>query len=204
MARLYPCSGQNKRSWTISIARIIGWLLRGVHAGENHLLWNHAALADAPQTISLTSPAFAPAGPIPLRHAGQGVGQNISPALAWDGVPPDAEELVLVVEDPGAPLPRPFVHWIVTGIAPSSHSLVEGVPSVAIGGLSFGRNSFGRSDYAGPRALPGHGVHDYVFQMVALNRALGFEGPPSRAELVRALPGAVIARGRLTGTFERT
>jgi Raf kinase inhibitor-like YbhB/YbcL family protein len=193
----------SKRRWTISIARIIGRLLRGVHAGEKHLLWNHAALADAPQTISLMSPAFAPAGPIPRRHAGQGVGQNISPALAWDGVPLDAAELVLVVEDPGAPLPRPFVHWIVTGIAPASRSLVEGVPS-AIGGLWFGRNSFGRSDYAGPRALPGHGAHDYVFQMVALNRALGFEAPPSRAELAHALPGAVIARGRLTGTFERT
>ncbi len=119
-------------------------------------------------------------------------------------MPQDAVELVLVMEDPAAPLPRPFVHLIATGIAPASRGLAEGALSATAGGIVVGRNSFRRNEYAGPRALPGHGVHDYVFQLFALNRTLAFAALPSRAALMRLLPGAVIARGRLVGTFERT
>jgi Raf kinase inhibitor-like YbhB/YbcL family protein len=179
-------------------------MLRGVRAGEAKLAWNHPAMASAPDLIILTSPAFADGGLIPRRHAGNGVGDNISPPLAWRGVPPETVELTLVMEDPDAPLPRPFVHLVVAGVPPVPEALAEGALSGGADKFLMGRNMLRQTSYAGPRALPGHGVHRYVFELFALNRKLSFQNPPSLAELMAAMDGAVIARGRLEGTFERT
>jgi phosphatidylethanolamine-binding protein (PEBP) family uncharacterized protein len=74
---------------------LIARLLRGVRAGEKHLAWNHPAIRSAPSSIQLTSTAFAPGAPIPVQYAGKGVGQNISPDLAWENIPDGAVELVL-------------------------------------------------------------------------------------------------------------
>jgi phosphatidylethanolamine-binding protein (PEBP) family uncharacterized protein len=81
--------------------------------------------------------------------------------------------------------------------------LQEGALEATQSGRVLGRTSAGRVAYAGPRALPGPGPHRYVFQLLALDRTLSFDRPPSRAELLRALDGAVLARGRLDATFEQ-
>jgi Raf kinase inhibitor-like YbhB/YbcL family protein len=188
-----------------AIVRMIGKALRGIRAGDRHLLWNDQAVADAPELMSLTSPAFAAGSIVPVRYAGIGVGENISPPLRWSDVPSGAAELVLVVQDPDAPLPRPVVHAIATGIAPHRDGLSEGELSpTAAPAIRLGRGSFGRLGYAGPRALPGHGPHRYVFQLVAVQRALAFEHPPTLAELSSAIRGCVMARGRLTAIFEQS
>src|SRR5258708_2777783 len=184
---------------------LIARLLRGVRAGEAHLAWNHPAVRSAPSSIQLTSPAFAPGTPIPVRYAGKGVGQNISPALAWENLPEGAVELVLVMEDPDAPLRQPFVHLVATAIPPQLSGFPEGALSdgAAALGVRLGRGSFNRSGYTGPRALPGHGPHRYLFELFALNRRLDFPAPPTRAQLMQALHGAVIGRGQLEGIFEQ-
>src|SRR4051812_41288959 len=89
------------------MGRVLGRLLRGIHAGEKHLAWNDPAVRGAPASIVLTSPSFEAGSCIPKRHAGKGVGENVSPPLSWSGVPPHAAELLVIVEDPDAPLPRP-------------------------------------------------------------------------------------------------
>jgi len=179
-------------------------LLRNVRAGEKSLVWYHPSIATAPASIVLSSPSFGAGHPIPPKHAGKGVGDNISPALSWTGVPSESEELALVFEDRDAPLPHPFVHVIVVGIPAETSSLNEAALSMVPPAQGMlGRNSFRRQAYAGPRALPGHGPHYYAFQLLALRRKLTFERPPDRKTLLAALEGAVIARGRLDGTFER-
>ncbi|WP_084799971.1 YbhB/YbcL family Raf kinase inhibitor-like protein [Bradyrhizobium sp. Ai1a-2] len=185
--------------------RFIARTLRNVRAGEHKLAWYRAGIASAPSSILLSSSCFAAGGLIPRRHAGKNVGENISPALAWSGVLPEAAELVMIVEDPDAPLPRPFVHAIVIGISPTASSLAEGALSAPSGNPNFmlGRNSFGRSAYAGPRALPGHGPHRYAFQIFALRRRLTLTEPASRSRMLSALGDDVIARGRIDGIFER-
>jgi Raf kinase inhibitor-like YbhB/YbcL family protein len=186
-------------------ARLIGKALRGLRAGDRHLAWNDPAFATAAAAIRLTSPAFAEGGAIPVRYAGAGVGDNVSPPLTWSGVAAEATELVLVMQDPDAPLPRPVVHVIATGIAPSGHGLAEGAlgPSVSPQ-IRLGRASFGRRAYAGPRPLPGHGPHRYVFQLVALHAPLVLARPPNLRELLFALRGNALARGWLIGTFEQS
>jgi hypothetical protein len=185
-------------------ARWIGRLLRPFKAGEQKLAWHHPACATAPVTLDLRSDGFGAAQAIPLRYAGQGVGDNLSPPLAWNKPPAGTRELVLIVEDPDAPLPRPFVHAIVCGIGPERDGLAEGALSADLpAGLSMGLNSFRKQAYAGPRALPGHGPHGYRFQLFALDQPLHFDQAPTLARLLPAMAGHVLARGQLKGWFER-
>ena len=50
----------------------LGRLLRGVHAGEAKLAWSSPAFRGVPETLRLTSGAFAPEGPIPRMYSGRG------------------------------------------------------------------------------------------------------------------------------------
>ena len=185
--------------------RTIGRLLRPVRAGERHLACRDPRIADPPATILLTSPAFADGSPIPARHAGAGVGDNISPGLAWAGLPEETAELVLIVQDPDAPLLRPVTHLIAMGIAPGDGGLPEGALAPRAGSsVAFGVGSFGRAGYAGPRPVRGHGPHRYVFQMFALDRPLSFPARPGLAGVVPAMAGTVLSQGVLTGTYKRT
>ena len=182
---------------------VLGQILRGVHAGEEHLVWNAVDAASA-APIALSSPAFPAGALIPARHAGAGVGENVSPELAWSGIPADARELVVVIEDPDAPLPRPVVHAIAYGISPTATSLGDGaLSSPRAEGHARGKGFLGRCHYGGPRPIPGHGPHRYVFQLFALRRPLSFPEAPSRRQLVAQMHGAVLARGRLDGLYER-
>lgn len=178
---------------------MLGWLLRACRRHDRYLAWNR--LDAAPDTVQLTSPAFADGAAMPQRFAGTGVGENLSPPLAIAGVPPDADALVLILQDPDAPVPRPVVH-LIAWLAPATTALAEGALNAGAP-IHFGRGSLGHSGYAGPRPVPGHGPHRYIFQLFAVR---GVPPLPSRAGLkavLRAINGHVIARGRCTGTYER-
>jgi Raf kinase inhibitor-like YbhB/YbcL family protein len=184
--------------------RLLGKLLRGFHAGPRHLARHHPALRDVPDTIRLQSASFASGGTIPTRYAGLGVGENISPALQWSGVPGSSRELVLIMEDPDAPLRRPVVHMIALGIAPTRTSFSEGALSPgASGEVRFGLGSFNRTGYHGPRTVPGHGAHRYLLQMIALRNPLNFTQPPKLDAVLAAAAGNVLAWGQIVGLFER-
>ncbi len=184
---------------------MIGRLLRGVHAGEKQLIWNSKALAAAPDTLSLTSAAFEDGGRMPLRCVSPALGGgDASPGLTWAGVPPNTDELLIVAQDPDAPLPRPVVHMIVTGIPGDWRSLPERIASLpAAAPLRLGRISFGRIGYMGPKPPKGHGKHRYIFQIVAVERALNLPEHASLKAVLQALGGSrALARGRLTGLYD--
>ncbi len=96
------------------VERALGTLLRGARADEKYLAFNDPRFAAAPATISLTSSAFVTGSPMPKRYAGPGIGDNISPPLGWTDLPAATRELVLIMQDPDAPLPRPVTHVAVT------------------------------------------------------------------------------------------
>ena len=191
------------RDCRMSIESTLGRLLRSVRAGDRRLVWNDPRL-DAPATLRLSSPAFGDGGPVPPRSAGAGVGDNVSPALEWTGVPAGAEELAIIVQDPDAPLPRPVTHLIAYGVDPNSRGAPEGAFDAGqTGSIRLGRGSFGRVGYQGPRPVAGHGPHRYVFQMLALAKPLHFGSPPHLTMVTAAMAGIVLARGMLTGSYER-
>jgi Raf kinase inhibitor-like YbhB/YbcL family protein len=187
-----------------AIERTIGRWLSSVRAGDRHLAWNDPAVNGAPDTIGLASSAFADGAAMPRRYAGAGVGENMSPPLHWSNAPPGTKELVLIVQDPDAPMPRPIVHLVATGISPESTSLPEGALSPRQGSaIKLGRGSLGQIGYVGPRPVRGHGPHRYIFQIFALSRNLALPEKPKLRAVMSAMSGTVLTRGKLVGTFEQ-
>lgn len=148
-------------------------------------------------TITVTSPAFDDGSRIPKKYTGDG--EDVSPPLTWTGVPEGTQEIALICDDPDAPTPAPWVHWVLYKIPPATTSLKEGSP----GGALEGKNDFGRSGYGGPMPPPGHGVHNYSFRIYALEKKLDLKTGVTKEELLKAMEGSVIAQGRLVGTYER-
>jgi Raf kinase inhibitor-like YbhB/YbcL family protein len=184
-------------------ARWIGRILRGVRAGERHCASNHAALFGVPEVISLKSEWFQNGKQMPLRSAGIGAGENISPPLSWSGVPAGTLELAILMEDPDAPLPRPFVHMIAYRISPDKSGVGEGSLAHRAPGVAFGRSTAGAQGYMGPRPVPGHGFHRYIFQILALSRRTVFSSAPKIKVFLDGISGSVIGRGILIGIYER-
>ena len=183
----------------------VGRALQGVRGSAADLVCADEAFAAVPEVIQLTSPAFAQNGEIPPLYTEDG--ERISPPLVWIGVPPEAESLVLLIEDQDSPTPRPLVHAILADMKPTDGELAAGaLPSPGHAGqdLGMGRNSYMQRAWLPPDPPCGHGAHRYVFQMYALDTVPEFRSVPGRSALVDALRGHVIARGTLVGTYQRT
>ena len=147
-----------------------------------------------PTDFTITSAAFADAGPIPREYTCRG--QDVSPALAWRGVPPGTAALVLFVDDPDG---RDWVHWSVLDLPGADGGLPRGV-SPSVDPPRQGRNDFGRIGYGGP--CPPSGNHHYRFTLYALAAPLGLPGHPGGAAIRAALGGAtVLGKATLVGTY---
>jgi Raf kinase inhibitor-like YbhB/YbcL family protein len=155
--------------------------------------------------ITLTSTAFAHNQPIPRRHTGDG--EDRSPPLSWSGVPERTRELALICDDPDAPTPQPWVHWVIYKIPATATALPEGIPAAAAltspAGALQGKNTWGTIGYRGPAPPRGHGVHHYHFRLYAL--AAPLEAPPGleKEALLAKMKDLVLAEGELIGTYQR-
>lgn len=164
------------------------------------------ARSDAEEALEVSSVSFEDEGSIPVAHSADG--HNASPPLGWDGAPEEAQSFVLLVEDPDAAEPKPFVHWIVYDIPAGTSSLREGLPTDPVlpepQGAKQGTNSRGQIGYMGPRPPLEDGPHAYHFQVFALDiPELGLEPGATRDDVLAAIEGHVIALGEHVGTFER-
>jgi Raf kinase inhibitor-like YbhB/YbcL family protein len=122
-------------------------------------------------TLSVKSGIFENEAAIPPAHSAEG--HDASPPLSWRDAPSDAESLVLLMEDPNAAEPRPFVHWVVYDIPAQTTSLREAQPTDPVlpspEGAKQGINSCGQIGYFGPRPPQGDSPHAYHFQLFALD-----------------------------------
>jgi len=155
-------------------------------------------------TMTLTSPSFAAGGEIPRRHTCQG--QDVSPALAWAGVPAGAKTLALVVDDPDAPDPAApkttWVHWVVFDIPATATGLPEGAGAAPPSGAHAAKNDWGRAAWGGP--CPPVGRHRYFFTLYALDVSLPPDPVSTKADLEDAMQGHVLASAQLRGTYEKS
>jgi Raf kinase inhibitor-like YbhB/YbcL family protein len=156
-------------------------------------------------SLILHSPAFSPGTTIPRRHTGDG--EDLSPPLSWSGLPPETRELALIVDDPDAPTPQPWVHWVISKISPLEQGIAEGVhvkpaPSFPAGALQ-GKNSWGTVGYRGPAPPKGHGVHHYHFRLYVLDAPLGVTAGLDKPGLLKAMQGHILAESELVGTYQR-
>ena len=152
--------------------------------------------------LLLTSPAIAPGSGIPSQYTCDGA--DISPPLAWSGVPGGTQSLVLVVDDPDAPS-GVFRHWAVFDIPAGSSGLDVGYSAARPAtGFHEARNDFGKPGYGGPCPPKGHGVHHYHFRLFAIRRpSLNLEDSATALEVLNAVQPYVIERTELVGTYRR-
>jgi len=151
--------------------------------------------------IQITSSAFNEGNPIPKKYTCDG--EDISPPLAWSGVPAGAKSLALIVDDPDAPVGT-WVHWVIFGLPPTLNGLNEGIaktPQVE-GGAIQGNNDFRRPGYGGP-CPPRGKQHRYFLKLYALDTSLTLKAGSSKADLEKAMRGHVLAQGQLMGTYSR-
>lgn len=149
-------------------------------------------------TLALRSPAFADGAPIPAAFDHDS--GDHSPPLAWDGVPDGTAELVLLVDDPDAPIEGSFVHWVLYGLDPNRRGLAEGELA---GEAEAGTNEFGAPGYLGPAPPPGDPPHRYLFRLIAVDTHFGSTSSPATRRPRRPSTEHVLAEARLHGTYQR-
>ena len=143
------------------------------------------AEGDKPMAMKLESSALAAGAKFDKRFTGDG--SDVSPPLAWHNPPAGTRQFALICDDPDAPSPRPWVHWVIYGIAADVHGLPEGLPAeprlTEPAGAMQGRNTWtsGRViGYRGPAPPPGK-PHHYHFRLYALDAPLDVKPGLERA-----------------------
>lgn len=139
----------------------------------------HVALASPsdPPVFTLTSPNFAPNGPISDAQAfnasgctpSGAPGGNIPPTLTWTGgatgfTPNPTRSYALTVVDYDAPVAGGFHHWIVYNIPGSATTL----DAATLAQSTQGKNDFGFIGYGGPCPPRTGQTHHYIFTLYAL------------------------------------
>ena len=168
------------------------------------------ASAQAPATITVTSPTLKANETVPVDHTADG--RNVSPALSWTGAPGNTRQFALVYDDPdvsfGNP-PQTFVHWVVYKIPGTAKGLPAELPMDAvltapadIAGSIQGLSGFKRTGYRGPAPPPGK-PHHYTWTIYALDAELPLEPGLNRNQLMEAIQGHIIGQGALVAIYER-
>jgi hypothetical protein len=155
-------------------------------------------------TLLISSPLFADGAPMPRKLTCEG--DDVSPPLNWSGVPSGTKSFVLIVDDPDAPDPKAprmvWVHWVLYNIPPDTTGLAEGAsPAGLPRGAEVGLNDWQRTDYGGP--CPPIGRHRYFHKLYALDKRLEGLERPTKAEVLTAMKGHVLAEAALIGTYEK-
>ena len=144
------------------------------------------------QHIKVFSSAFVSNGSIPGKYTCDG--ENVNPPLEFEGIPEEAESLVLIMDDPDAPM-KTFTHWIVWNIEPVAKIEEDTIPGVE------GINDFRKIGYGGP--CPSSGTHRYFFRVYALDRQLELKAGTGRKDLENEMIGHIIAEGELMGKYSK-
>jgi Raf kinase inhibitor-like YbhB/YbcL family protein len=142
--------------------------------------------------LNVSSPAFGQNEKIPVNYTCDG--RDINPQLSISGIPDGTVSLALIVEDPDAPLGT-WDHWIVWNIPPTGKIEEDTVPGIE------GMNSFNKRSYGGP--CPPFGTHKYIFSVYALDTQLALGEDAGKKEVLEAMNGHILAKGKLVGTYSR-
>lgn len=161
----------------------------------------------SPGAISVRSPAFGAGTAIPARFTCHG--SNTPVPLTWAGVPPRAQSVAVVVDDPDAP-GGTFTHWVVFNLPGANGGTHGGAHGGTHGGTQSGitgghlpagaaqaQNSNGRAAYFGP--CPPSGTHHYRFTVYAEPGRLELPAGAPLTQALRAITADALASGRLTG-----
>lgn len=146
-------------------------------------------------SLQLISPVFREGAPIPRQYTCRGSGVNMP--LNIIDAPLGTQSFTLIMHDPDAPM-GDFLHWLMWDM-PSTTEVIA-ANSVPVGALQ-GLNGAEESGYAPPCPPAGSGTHRYVFELYALDVALGLQGESTRPDVEAAMKGHILEQATLTGIF---
>lgn len=172
------------------------------------LLGQTAISAEMEDTITVASAAFEHHGTVPLTNTAYG--DNTVPQITWSNLPQGTVQLALVMDDPVAPTPEPFVHWVAYNIPADAAELPAGLTKDAavtgvadLAGMINGVNGIRQTGYFGPRPPVDGKLHAYHFRIYALDSALNLPEGLNKQQLLEAIDGHVLATGMLMGHYEQ-
>ena len=165
-----------------------------------------AAPKDAAKAeFTVKSPAFKNNERLPVEYSTDG--ENVSPAIQWEGTPAGTKSFALICHDPDA---GQFIHWISWNIPADCRGLPRGVKRAATlddpKGMRQGFTGWGKSKgegYLGPAPGKGSGDHHYTFTVVALDVDFPADKVFTARELRSAMKGHVLGKAELVGVFSR-
>jgi len=151
-------------------------------------------LLEVLRMLKITSPVFDHEGIIPKKYTCQG--DDVNPELVIEGIPEETKSLVLIMDDPDAPIGT-WDHWIVWNLDPSISKIEE--DSTPKGGV-VGKNSWERNNYGGP--CPPSGSHRYYFKLYALDTKFALEEKSNKKTVEKAIKDHVIEQAVLMGKYK--
>ena len=171
-----------------------------------------AAQPQVEASIVFTSPVFNEKKRIPKNHTCTEISGNeldVSPPLAWENIPDGTVSLAMIVyslEVEGAER----VHWVMWNIPTTRTGLEENVEHAEklADGAAQGTNGAGEIGYLGPcppLIVQGSGgqkkrvIEKYYFTLYALDTMLDLPSSTTRADLLKAIDGHILASGELVG-----
>ena len=169
-------------------------------------------------SIVFTSPVFNEKRRIPKKSTCTAISANvpnISPPLAWEGLPDGTVSLALIMDSlevEGAER----VHWVMWNIPPTLTGLEESVEHAEklADGTAQGTNGAEEVGYLGPCPpviVTGFGaqgsvgeekkrdIERYYFKLYALDTMLDLPSSTTKADLLQAIDGHILAAGELVG-----
>ena len=145
--------------------------------------------------MQLHSSAFEQGKMIPEQYGCHG--KDISPLLKWNNTPEGTKSLVLIMDDPDAPMGI-WDHWILFNLPPETRELPENTQQLPAGTL-VGKNSWGKNTYGGP--CPPDKPHRYYFKLYALDKKLDLPMGSDKATIEKAMQSHILEQAELMGTY---
>lgn len=145
--------------------------------------------------MKITSPAFEDKGKIPVKYTCQG--DDINPELNIEDIPEGTESLVLIIDDPDAPMGT-WIHWVVWNIPVVDKISENSCPGEAVEGL----NSFKKHEYGGPCPPEGE-EHRYYFKVFALDTKLNIDEESKVGDVEEAMEGHILEKAELMGQYKK-
>lgn len=137
----------------------------------------------AADTLSVSSPVFAPDGTIPLCCTG--FGEDVSPPLHLSGLCKGAVSLAVTMVDLDIPLLREYPHWLIWNLSPTQEIPAAIPPGESLPELHDAAQgvAYGVHRYRGPKPpLWVRNTHRYRFDVYVLNCRLALDSQPGQAE----------------------
>ena len=155
----------------------------------------------AQSSLTVTSKSFVANGQIPSKYGyTQG---NVSPQLSWTAGPSGTKSYAIICSDPDAPTQEHWVHVVAFNIPATIQSLSEGALNRVNSNVQLGTNDYKQVGWGGPN--PPSGTHHYHFDVYALDVDFSkLSEKTTKAELLKAMKGHILAQGNLVGTYSKS